>query len=242
MTAMLRRLALVLLLAVSTATVAASPIQVEAQEVPNVPVSEEEVLRGDPTRPLVTLAINVGAGFEPATEMLDILREKGVRTTFFVMGWWADRNPDLLRRIADEGHEVASHGHTVFDLTTVSNAAVAADLEAADASISAATGRSTRPLWSPSAGYRDARVRLVAASLGYRPILWTLDSLDWTREATADSVYERVTTRAVNGSIVVLHFDSPTTTESTAKALGPIVDELRARGLGLVSITELLTS
>jgi peptidoglycan/xylan/chitin deacetylase (PgdA/CDA1 family) len=202
----------------------------------------EEVVRGDPTKPNVSLVINVGAGFEPAVSMLDTLREKGLRTSFFVLGWWADRQPDILRRIAEDGHEVASHGHTVFDLTSVSDAEVRNDLERADASISAVTGKTTRPLWSASAGYRNARVHQIAASLGYRPIYLTVDSLDWTREATAQSVYQRVMERTVNGAIVVLHFDSPTTVNSTAAALPRLIDDLRAAGFNLVTITDLLTA
>src|SRR4051812_5422779 len=64
-----------------------------------VEVSPEEVVRGDPSKPNITLAINVGAGSEPAVSMLDTLRDKNLRTTFFVLGWWADRQQDILRRI-----------------------------------------------------------------------------------------------------------------------------------------------
>ena len=71
----------------------------------------------------------------------------------------------------------------------------------ADSAISAVTGRTTRPLWSPSAGYRNARVRAIAAGLGYRPILWTVDSGDWTTEATPESVYSHVVAGAENGAI-----------------------------------------
>jgi peptidoglycan/xylan/chitin deacetylase (PgdA/CDA1 family) len=209
--------------------------------VPSVPVSPEEVVRGDPNVPRLSLVINVGAGYPPATSMLDTLRERGLRTTFFVLGWWAERHPELLARIAADGHEVASHGHSVFDLTRVSDAEVLADLERADAAISAVTGRTTRPLWSPSAGYRDDRVRRLAASIGYRPIYWTVDSGDWRADATAEGVRRRVLDGASNGAIIVLHFDSPTTVDTTAAVLGDLIDTLRARGYELVTITELLT-
>ncbi len=199
-------------------------------------------MRGDPSRPRISLVVNVGAGSEPAVSMLDTLREKGLRTTFFVLGWWAERQPEILRRISDDGHEVASHGHSVFDLTAVSDAAVREDLERADTAISAVTGKTTRPLWSASAGARDARVHRIAASLGYRPIYLTVDSLDWTQTATADSVYARVMERTVNGAIIVLHFDSPTTVRSTAVALPRLIDDLRAAGFELVNITDLLTA
>jgi peptidoglycan/xylan/chitin deacetylase (PgdA/CDA1 family) len=215
---------------------------ISAEPVRTVEVSADEVVRGNPDRPNVSLVINVGAGREPAVSMLDTLREKGLRTTFFVLGWWAERQQGILKRIADDGHEVASHGHSVFDLTTVSDGAVRADLESADAVISAVTGKTTRPLWSASAGARDARVNRIAASIGYRPIYLTVDSWDWMQDATADSVYNRVMERTVNGAIVVLHFDSPTTVNSTAAALPRLIDDLRAKGYSLVTITELLTA
>jgi peptidoglycan/xylan/chitin deacetylase (PgdA/CDA1 family) len=186
------------------------------------------------------LVVNAGAGYEPATEMLDTFAEKGVRTTFFLMGWWAERNPEIVQRIGAE-HEVASHGHAVFDLTSVSDTAVVADLERADAVISGLIGRSTRPLWSPSAGYRDARVRGIAANLGYRPIYWTIDSGDWQVDATAEGVLRKVLDNAVNGAIVVLHFESQRTRTSTAAVLPTMIDVLRERGYRLVTITELVT-
>jgi peptidoglycan/xylan/chitin deacetylase (PgdA/CDA1 family) len=209
---------------------------------PGFPVSDAEVTHGDPNIANVALVFNVGAGFEPATEILDVLAERQYRATFFVMGWWAEQHPDLLLQIAQRGHEIASHGHRIFDLTQAGDAEVRADLEAADAAIVAATGRGTRPLWSPSAGYRDSRVRSIAAELGYRPILWTVDSGDWTTFASAESVYSHVMNGARNGAIIVLHYDSPQTGASTALVLPAAIDHLRERGYRLVTITELLTA
>src|SRR5262245_294583 len=184
-----------------------------------VPVSSAEVTRGDPAQAKLALVFNVGAGFEPAPSILETLAEHDQHVTFFVLGWWAERHPDVLRQIADAGHEIASHGHAIFDLTQASDAEVRADLEHADAAISSVTGRTTRPLWSPSAGYRDARVRTIAADLGYRPILWTTDSGDWTREASPESVFSHIMAGASNGAIIVCHFDSPNTLNSTALVL-----------------------
>jgi peptidoglycan/xylan/chitin deacetylase (PgdA/CDA1 family) len=209
---------------------------------PSVPVSETPVVHGDPNLPAVALVFNVGAGFEPATAILDTLAAQHQHATFFVMGWWAERHPDVLRQIADGGHEIASHGHSIFDLTQASDTQVREDLTSADAAISAVTGRTTRPLWSPSAGYQNARVRAVAAELGYRPILWTIDSGDWTPEATAESVFSHVVNGAGNGAIVVMHFDSPTSRDTTAEVLPATIDTLRNAGYRLVTITELLTA
>lgn len=205
-----------------------------------VAVSAEEILRGRADVPQVSLVINAGSGYPPAAELLDLLAAKGVKTTFFLMGWWAERNPDLVRRIHDEGHEIASHGYRVFDLTLVTDAEIVADLERADAVISGITGQSTRPLWSPSAGYRDARVRGIAARLGYRPILWTQDSGDWRENATADGVFRQAMTGAFNGSIIVLHLDSPQSRAATATILGRLIDAMRGQGLEPVTISALV--
>src|SRR5438270_4075347 len=214
-------------LLVAAALPIAAPVAAEEW---SVVASDEEVLRGDPSLANIALVFNVGAGFQPTTPILDALAEHQQHATFFVMGWWAEKHPDILRQIADGGHEIASHGHSIFDLTQASDAEVRADLEAADAVISGVTGHTTRPLWSPSAGYRNARVRSIAASLGYRPILWTVDSADWTLEATAESVYSHVVNGAANGTIMVLHFDSPKTPETTAEVLPAIIDTLRGAG------------
>jgi peptidoglycan/xylan/chitin deacetylase (PgdA/CDA1 family) len=204
--------------------------------------SSDEVTHGDPALPNLALVFNVGAGSEPATAILDTLADQQQRATFFVMGWWADRHPDQLQPIVGAGHEIASHGHSIFDLTQVSDAEVRADLEDADRAISAVTGRTTRPLWSPSAGYRDARVRGIAADLGYRPILWTVDSGDWTTDASAESVYSHVVNGASNGAIIVLHYDSPHSVSATAEVLPTAIDALRGAGYRLTTITELLTA
>jgi peptidoglycan/xylan/chitin deacetylase (PgdA/CDA1 family) len=217
-----------------------SPSQPALHAPPRVAAGEDEVLRGDPARPKVALVFRVGAGFEPATDVLDTLNDKAYDATFFVMGEWAEAHPNLLTRIAANGHEVASLGHSIADLTQVPDEAVRADLEEADRAIAAVTGRSTRPLWSPSAGARDNRVRAIAASLGYRPILWTLDSGDGSPLATADDVYRRVMAGAVNGAVIILHLDGPASTTATMAALPRLIDALRAAGYQLVTVTDLL--
>jgi peptidoglycan/xylan/chitin deacetylase (PgdA/CDA1 family) len=217
-----------------------SPSQPVLHGPPRVPAGEDEVLRGDPASPKLALVIRVGAGFEPAMNVVDTLNDKDYQTTFFITGEWAEAHPNLLTRIAANGHEVASLGHSIVDLTQVPDEAVRADLEEADRAIAGVIGRSTRPLWSPSAGARDGRVRAIAASLGYRPIAWTLDSGDRRPQGTAEDVYRRVMTGAVNGAIVMLHLDGPASTTATAAALPRLIDGLRAAGYHLVTVTDLL--
>jgi peptidoglycan/xylan/chitin deacetylase (PgdA/CDA1 family) len=85
-------------------------------------------------------------------------------------------------------------------------------------------------------------VRAIAAELGYRPILWTVDSADWTTDATPESVYSHIVNGAANGAIIVLHFDSPNTRGSTAQVLAAAIETLQQAGYRLVTITDLLTA
>lgn len=226
--------------------VAASPGRPTAQE-PTPPAPGKrvtpgtgEILRGPADVPQVSLIINAGSGYPPADELLDILAAKRVHTTFFLMGWWAEKNVDLVRRIRDEGHEIASHGFREYDLTLVSNQAVLDDMNHAEAVLSGITGHTTRPIWSPSAGYRDARVNGLAASLGYRPILWTEDSSDWREDATAGVVLRRALNAAIPGAIIIFHLDSPRSKAATATVFGDVIDGMRAAGLEPVTISELV--
>jgi len=236
----LSRVCLALLAAISVAFVGSGHISAEHPKPKRVSVSESEVFRGPPDRPYVSLVINAGAGRGNAEEILDVLASRNVSTTFFLLGYWAEQNPDVVRRMQAGGHEIASHGHSVFDLTAVSDADVVADLEHADAVISAITGQTTRPLWSPSAGYRDARVNAIAARLGYRPILWSHDAGDWPVDATAAGVLQRAKAAAEPGAIVVFHFDSAQSRNVTANVLGEVIDYIRSKGLEPVTISELV--
>jgi peptidoglycan/xylan/chitin deacetylase (PgdA/CDA1 family) len=206
-----------------------------------VPAGQDEVLGGDPTRHDVALAIDVGAGYEPATSVLDTLRDKHVQATFFVMGAWAEAHSNLLTRIAGEGHEIGSHGYRLADPVAASDEEVRSDLETGDTAIAHLTGRSTRPLWNPAGGSSDDRVRAIAASLGYRTIVGSVDSGDWQSSATADQVYQRVLSGVTNGSIIILHLDGATATTSTAAALPRLIDRLQANGYHLETVTDLLT-
>lgn len=205
------------------------------------PVSDAPITQGDPEIPEVALVFNVGAGSAPALPVLDALKAAGSPATFMVMGWLARDHPDVVRAIAADGFEIGSHGDQVSDLTKVSDAQIAADLQAADAVIAPLIGHSTRPLWSPSAGYQDARVRRVAAGLGYDTLLWSIDSGDWRTDATQPAVENAVIPSLRNGSIVVLHLDSPRSAAATLAALPDILAALRDRGLTPVTLTALLS-
>ena len=199
-----------------------------------------ELREGIPGCNRVALIFNIGSGYEPAGAILDTLQAEGVPATMFLMGWWAEQNPDLVQRMVADGHPLGSHGHLPPELTDRADDDVAADLAAATAAIERAAGVPVGPWFTPYAAAIDDRVRAIAADQGFLPIGWTVRSEDWSPAATADEVYQRVVGEVHDGAIVELHLDASTSVDSTAVALPWIVRDLRAAGYRFVTIPQMV--
>lgn len=160
--------------------------------------------------------------------LLDILAEKGVKATFFVLGPRAEQNPDLLRRQVAE-HEVGSHTMGHIDMTKMSVEAVRADTETMRGVIAAAGGELR--LVRPPYGSIGAAAR---EGTGTPLMLWTVDPEDW-RVREAATVRQRVVGAAFDGAIILMH----DIYDSTVEAVGGIIDDLRAQGYEFLTVSEL---
>jgi peptidoglycan/xylan/chitin deacetylase (PgdA/CDA1 family) len=199
-------------------------------------VSPVEISRGTTSRPQITLTFDAGADAGPAPRLLDILAAHHVHSTWFVTGQWAARNPTLLRRVRDEGHEIANHTVHHLDLTTLSDVEVCRELTQADTTIMGITGKTTRPYFRPPFGARNLKVRTLAANLGYRTIYWTIDTLDWRADATTDSIRARVLNNVGNGAIILMHVGS----QVEADTLDGLMTTLEGRGYAMVTLSQAL--
>jgi peptidoglycan/xylan/chitin deacetylase (PgdA/CDA1 family) len=185
----------------------------------------------------VAITFDAGAGAAPTAAMLDVLRAAGVRSTFFLTGKWSQENPALVKRIYANGHELANHSWNHPDFRQLSDAAIVEEIASTEGIIGDLTGADTKPWFRFPYGARDARTRAVVASLGYASVFWTLDSLDSVGAVkTPQFLYERITTNAVNGSIILVHVGSA----PTAAALPDILKTLQERGLRPVTISQLV--
>jgi peptidoglycan/xylan/chitin deacetylase (PgdA/CDA1 family) len=194
------------------------------------------VLRGDPEIAQIALTFDAGAGSGAVGQLLDVLRDQEVRATFFVAGAFADRYPHVLARIAAEGHELANHSYSHPDFRNLTDRQMRDELRRGTVAIETAAGVPITALWRPPFGGRDDRVLRVVDEEGFRSIYWTYDSGDWIEGATISRVQSNVLSRAANGAVVVHHV-SP---EATARAMPPVIDELRRRGYELVPVSELM--
>ena len=200
-------------------------------------VDYSEVVHGDPATGVVALTFDAGTvGGGSAPEILEILRERGLRVTFFLSGHWVDHNPELAQQIVDDGHEIANHSYDHPDLTRLSDEQIVWELDYTDQVVSDVMGAHTRPYFRPPFGARNRRVLDVAAASGFRSIYWSLDSGDWLPRATAGGVAGRILRFAAPGDIVVEHVGSA----ASAGALPVILDDFAQRGWRIGTVSEVL--
>lgn len=176
-----------------------------------------------------------------ATErLLGILSAAELRATFFVQGRWAESQPEVARRIADDGHLVGHHSHYHARMPLLTDDGIRADVTTARATIERVTGRDPRPWFRCpfGAGADDPRVLAVLRDLGYRNVHWNVEVEDWepwrTGPEIAQDAIAFVRARG-DGSVVLLHAWPGGTVEATPA----IVTGLRAHGATFVRIDEL---
>lgn len=180
--------------------------------------------------------------FTPA--ILDVLKAKQAPAAFFVVGMHATRFPELVQRAFAEGHELGNHSFTHPDVDQVSTGRLAAELEATTRAVEGIVG--FRPLLYRPPSLADIEPRTVdgarafarAGSLGYLIVDADVDPRDW-QETSVAALVERVLDEAGSGGVVLLH-DGGADRRVTVEALPAIIDGLRARGLALVPVSELI--
>lgn len=170
--------------------------------------------------------------------ILDVLQRESVRATFFVLGRHADRWPELVKRMADEGHQLGNHGYHHRKLHRRTPGYVRDDLTRGADAIERASGVRPRHFRAPH-GFRNPWVTPIARSLGERTIGWSLGVWDSARPG-ADEIVRRTLAGMRAGSILLLHdgdgYDANGDRTQTAEALPRIIDGLRARGFRFVTL------
>lgn len=186
----------------------------------------------------MALTFDDGPDLEWTPKILDILKEKQVKATFFVIGHQARKYPEMLKRIADEGHVIGNHTYDHADLTKLRPEVVAQEIDKCSDVIGNITGSRPR-LVRPPFGFHNPAVDNVIYAKGDVIILWSTDPEDW-RGADAKTVKTRILRRAKNGYITLQHDGVNVHLTGSVEALPAIIDGLRAKGYTLVTIPELL--
>lgn len=185
---------------------------------------------------VVALTFDDGPAVPHTDSILDLLREEGVRATFFVVGDAVDRHPALARRMLEQGHELGNHSYSHRPLVLVSPRTIRREVERTDSLIRAA-GAEGPIHFRPPYGKRLVGLPWYLSGTGRTTLLWTLEPDSWFR-ARGDMV-RHVMENVRPGAIILLHVELASRVEERA-ALRMIIEELRARGYEFVTVSELI--
>ncbi|MBS3908626.1 MAG: polysaccharide deacetylase family protein [Actinobacteria bacterium] len=207
--------------------------------------SQDGIVRRGPHEDIVAITFDDGPNPAYTPQLLDILKEKGVKATFFVVGLHVKKYPDIARRIVAEGHDIGNHTYTHKDLVPATRRMVLAQTHKTEQAIKRVTGRTTKLFRPPRGIYSGAVRRLLVDDEGYRLILWSVSSIDW-RQTSPLKILRRVLCHTRPGSILLFHDSGAVlrregaSRQNTVDALPMVIDALRERGYEFVTMTEML--
>ncbi len=179
----------------------------------------------------IALTFDDGPHKKVTPQVLDTLKEKGGKATFFVLGNRVGYYPEIMQRIVDEGHELGNHSWNHSQLTRLKKDAIQEQFTKTQQAVFDAVGIWPGLIRPPYGAYDDT----VKALAGLPLVMWSVDTLDW-KHRDKNKVIKAALSGARDGGIILFH-DMYT---STADAIGPIMDKLAADGYEFVTVSELL--
>lgn len=181
----------------------------------------------------IALTFNSAWGDEDIPKILEILDKYNVKSTFFVVGTWAEKHPESLKKISDSGHEIAGHSYNHDHYKNMSYKEIIADLEKCDKAIEDIIKKDISLFRGGYGEYSDDVLR-AAKSTNRTYIQWSVDSIDYSAKST-DEIIKRVLDKTKPGDIILMH----TGTEFTAESLDALLKELII-DFDLVTVSDLI--
>ncbi len=191
----------------------------------------EEAYGEDTGNQYVALTFDDGPNPEYTPVLLDGLKERGVKASFFLLGKYVEENQELVRRMVEEGHLVGNHSFNHVILSKVPVEEAVAEIEKTNDAIKEVTGESPRYIRPPYGEWNDQ----LDERIDMEKVLWNVDPLDW-KVLDREKVAGHIMTHVRNGSIILLHDSYP----STVEAAFEVIDTLKDQGYTFVTVDELL--
>lgn len=183
----------------------------------------------------IAMTFDDGPSEKLTPKLLNLLAAHHIKATFFVIGQNAAEYPELVRRAAREGHEIANHSWSHPSLGKMSDEAVRRELQKTDDAIKSATGVRPTLMRPPYGSITDRQKKWIHNDFGYQVIIWDVDPLDWKRPGPT-VVCNRILKETRPGSIVLAHDIHP----GTIEAMPATLDQLEAKGFKFVTVSELI--
>lgn len=183
---------------------------------------------------VITVSFDASWGGSQTLRILDLLDEYNAKATFFLVGIWVDKYPELVKEIAARGHEIGNHSDSHPEMSKLSKEQIIRELDGCSDKIEALTGQ--RPTsFRPPYGDYDNEVVTVSRSEGYEVVQWSIDSLDWKNKGV-DDLIRRATKNVQKGDIILFHNDS----KYILDALPTILKTYQQQGFTMIPAREIL--
>ena len=183
----------------------------------------------------IAMTFDDGPQPQNTPRLLDMLRARNIKATFYMVGSNVDLYPQLVRRVVAEGHEIGNHSYTHRLFSKMSDSDVRSELTRTRDAIVRAAGVQPRTLRPPYGGMLQRQREWANAEFGYPIILWSVDPLDWKRPGPS-VVCARILSSTTPGSIVLAH----DLHAQTIDAMPATLDGLLQRGFKFVTVSQLL--
>ena len=193
---------------------------------------------GDTSRKVLYLTFDCGYENGHTEAILDALKKHNAPAAFFVVGHMVESAPDIVRRMAEEGHIVGNHTYHHPDMSAISDVeSFRKELEDLETLYRETTGRELSKFYRPPQGKYSEENLAQAHQLGYTTVFWSLAYVDWNVDAqpTAEAAYEKLLPRVHDGAIVLLHSTSAT----NAAILDDLLTKWEEMGYTFAPLTEL---
>lgn len=205
-----------------------------------IPRSARRIGSGDRVQKQIALTFDDGPDATYTPEILDILEEKGVPATFFVVGQQVEKFPKLMKRIIKDGHAIGNHSFTHRAMADIQSRDVHDELHRTQEAIFKTVNK--RPdLFRPPYGRLTRADEDLLYKEGFRMIIWSVDTMDWTG-LSGDEIYSRVINDISPGGVILQHNIDVNSgmVDGTVEALPRIIDELQKQGYTFVTTQTLL--
>lgn len=193
---------------------------------------------GDTTQPQIALTFDAGYENGCTTQILDVLKKHEVPAAFFLVGNYLERNPELVRRMVEEGHTVGNHTYHHRDMSEISDKAVfAEELTAVETLYENITGKAMPKYYRPPQGVYSEENLKMAQELGYKTVFWSLAYADWNNDdqPTKEEAFSKLLPRIHNGAVVLLH----STSRTNAEILDELLTKWKEMGYSFLTLDEL---
>lgn len=182
----------------------------------------------------IAISFDAAWSAEDTDTLIEILKNHDAKATFFVVGDWVDKNPEEVKKLFENDHEIGNHSDTHASFSKISREKIKEEILNCNNKIKAITGVAPKLVRAPSGDYDNKSIE-VTESLNMKMIQWDCDSLDW-KLLSVDEMYARVTSKVQNGSILLFHNG----VENTPAALDKILTKLEKDGYEFVTVSELV--